>query len=322
MVNSKKLEPLASAVLSPALVCKNGEISIQEVPAPQIGPSDVLIEVQFVGLCRTDMYAMAGQIPTKAGGLIPGHEFSGRAVAVGSEANDHWLGKTVVANPVFACNDCEVCQLGKNHLCADVKMMGVEVDGACRQQIALDLSQVFEVDELDPKEAVFAEPLAATLGILNADIDPDQVGLLLGRGRIAELANRLLLAKGFHRITVADLEQASQLPSSKFDFVVETGVCAETIRQMVRLAKPHGRLVLKSRQHTPFEITLREIVSRQQTLQLVHYGCFEEAVDLLKTGKVSVDDLVGDTFSFPEFRDAIAAAQKSESTKILLANWS
>ena len=102
--------------------------------------------------------------------------------------------------------------------------MGIDVEGACRQVVSVDVRQVYAVGNLDPKEAVFAEPVAATLGIVNANIETDQQGLILGQGRIAELARRVLNAKGFANLSVLNAIEAKRIAASSFDFVVETGV--------------------------------------------------------------------------------------------------
>lgn len=313
---------VVSTTAQQALVCEQGMLSLEAAALAPLGCNELRIEVGFVGLCRTDLYAIGGMIPTKAGKLIPGHEFSGRVVEVGAGVNSQWQGKTVVVNPLFSCGQCLSCDGGEIHLCHDMQMMGVDRNGACQQFVAVDQSQVFDVGEMDAKDSAFAEPLAATLGVLNAPIQPAHNGLLLGTGRIAQLAQRLLLAKGFENITCASLDQARQISSSTFDFVIETGICTETMRQMVRLTKPHGVLILKSRQCDSFELCVREIVSRQQTIHLVHYGVFEEAVELLKSGRVTVSDLVGKVYRFRDIDDALVAASESEETKIFLADWS
>lgn len=307
--------------LKAAVFCRNQSLELIESPIGPIDSTQVLVEVSDVGLCRTDLYAIDGKIPVYDPFFVPGHEFSGKVVAIGSAVSPKWIGRMVAVNPVVPCWHCEDCENQTSHLCCDTKMMGIDVEGACRQVVSVDVRQVYAVGNLDPKEAVFAEPVAATLGIVNANIETDQQGLILGQGRIAELARRVLSAKGFANLSVLNAIEAKRIAASSFDFVVETGVDTSLFCEMVRLAKPRGVLVLKSRQVTPFEVTIRDLVNKQPVIDVVNYGCFEEAVRLLVSREVEVNDLIGPTFAFREVEEAVARANNDEASKIFLNGW-
>ena len=233
-----------------AVIRSNGSLSIERVPSQNVGDGEIAVEVMAVGLCRTDLYAIAGEIQTKSGNLIPGHEFSGRVLAVAENVLTVQVGDRVAVNPVVACGKCCDCSNHNRHLCCNISFMGVDFDGACREQITVRENTAHRLPPNFPfEEAVFAEPIAATLGILNSGIRPSEKGLLLGEGRITQLAARVLRARHFNNVSVSSLSSASQFPAEAFDFVIEAQATTEVFREMMRLVRNRGRLILKSRQH-------------------------------------------------------------------------
>ena len=294
-------------------------LRMERVETPVVGKTQVLIEVRAIGLCRTDFYAISGAIKTKPGALIPGHEFSGVVVQTGDDVHDVSVGHHVVVNPVIPCGKCDDCQKDQAHCCAKTNFMGVDLDGACRDHVVVNASACHQVPEhISFEVAAFAEPVAATTSIFKANISSAEKGLLIGDSRIAKLANRVLQAHGFDQIQSASLEEASQLESDQYDFVIEADVSTKVVQEMVRLIRPRGKLVLKSRQHHPIKWVLREMVLKEPTVQMVNYGRFDQAVDLIVSGRVRVDDLVGRKFPMKQFTTALKYASASEKRKTFL----
>lgn len=302
-----------------AVVCRPDGLKVEDVALSPVGDDELVVEVRALGICRTDLYAIAGEIRTKPGPLIPGHEFAGVVAAVGAAVDRYHVGDRVVIDPVVGCGVCSDCESSLSHLCTQITFMGVDFDGGCRQRVVVPESMVYSVPPAVPLDVVaFAEPVAATLGIFNSGIRPHEKGLLLGSGRITTLAERVLRAKKFGDVTVASLDEAQALPDNAFDFVIETDATTEMFLEMVRLVRGRGRVVLKSRQHLPFEVTLRNIVAKQPIIEVVHYGPFREAVELLITEQVTVDDLIGQRFELDEFATAFQVAAQDEDRKTFL----
>ena len=189
--------------------------------APEPAAGEVLIQVHAVGLCRTDLYVMAGQVPGKPD-VIPGHEFAGVVVGVGSGVRTARVGQRVVVDPLIACGRCQNCEAGHADDCQLTTFLGVDCDGACAELIAIPESAVFPIPAAIPwQAAVFAEPLAATLSVFKADIRAEQRGLIFGESRIAELTLRMLQASGFSSVQLCADDAAGSLPRNYFDFIVE-----------------------------------------------------------------------------------------------------
>lgn len=302
-----------------ALVCHAGQLVLEETRLPPLAATDLRIDVMALGLCRTDLYAISGRIKTSSTCFIPGHEFAGIVTMTGSQVQQFQIGDHVVVNPVRSCEICQDCGAGDSHLCAQTKFMGIDFDGACREQIVAPQHATYKIPrQLSFEAAAFAEPVAATLAVLKTDVRPSQRGLIIGSNRIAELARRVLTAYGFQRLEVAELDEASAMTNDQFDFAIETQATTDVFAEMVRLVRPRGKLILKSRQYRPFEITMREIINKEPQINIVNYGRFTEAVQLLSERTIEVDDLIGRKFALEQFSAAIAHASANTSQKTFL----
>jgi L-iditol 2-dehydrogenase len=179
---SAKLGSLMRALVS------NGEsVDLQtSVAAPQPTANDVVIQVCAVGLCRTDLYAVAGKISAR-NSVIPGHEFAGTDAAVGTDVRTVRVGQRVTVNPLIPCGACIDCVEDRTDDCRAVEFLGVDLDGACAELVAVPESSVLAIpNTLSWHVAAFTEPVAASLAVLKADISPQQHGLIFGDGRIDE----------------------------------------------------------------------------------------------------------------------------------------
>ena len=292
-------------------------VAIENVNRPVPAVGQVIIQVAALGLCRTDLRVISGEIVT-ARPRIPGHEFSGVIHSVASDVLSLKPGDRVVVNPVLPCGECRYCDDQRCDICQQTRFLGVDLDGALAEFVAVPASSVYAIpDSLSYAEAAFSEPMCASLAVLKSGIQPHQRGLILGQNRIAELTRRVLVANQFHDITIlpADLQC---LPQDAFDFAIETVATTETIHALCQSVVPGGRVILKSRQPDPVQITVSKLLPREVTLCAVNYGCFEHAVNLLADRVVKVDDLIGPRFSLNDFASAVDLAERDELRKIFI----
>lgn len=299
-----------------ALVKSASGVSVENLPLPKISaPDEVLIRVSLAGLCRTDMKVAEGRVKSKIP-VVLGHEFSGVVEELGSNVTTLKKGDRVAVMPLFAVNNTAL----KNGLpsYAASTMLGMDHDGAFAEFVAVPAHAVFRLpDSISFMTGAYMEPVAASMAVLNADIHPNQKGLIYGDNRISRLTERVLKAKGFKDITVCG--EDCNLPDNTFDFIVEILATSETLKNMVRMLKPGGLIVLKSRQHVPVEVNINALVMKDIRMQAVSYGSFTESIDFVASGKLKVDDLLGDVYPLEKWREVFAEAHKSESLKIFFA---
>jgi len=108
---------------------QQNEVVVSELSDPEPAPGEVVIEVHASGICGTDLEVLHGNYGTSAFPVVPGHEYAGEIVALGSEVSSFSIGDRVVVDPNFECQECRACQKGWAHLCDDLKAYGVTTHG-------------------------------------------------------------------------------------------------------------------------------------------------------------------------------------------------
>jgi L-iditol 2-dehydrogenase len=299
-----------------ALVKEGSRVALREVPRSVPGREDVLVRVVVAGVCRTDLHVADGRLPGPDP-LVFGHEFSGVVEAAGPEAGNCAPGQRVAVSPIIPCLDCEQCLVGDTINCTRRTMLGVDRDGAFAEYVCVPGRCVHPLPNGASFAAgAYAEPIAAALGVLNAAIHPLHRGLILGRNRFAVLTRRVLECQGFQHLTCADPAEAAALPDHAFDFVIETSLTTETLREMVRVARPRGTLVLKSRRPGLVGLDVNAALRKQLSLRAVLYGPFVQAMGLLAKGTLSLDGLLGPAYPLADYERVFALARRDESAKL------
>ena len=148
-----------------AVLEKIGEITIKEVEKPRPGPGEVLIKLEYVGICGSDVhYFEHGRIGDfiVEEPLILGHECSGVVEELGADVSGLKIGDRVVPEPGYACNKCEYCKSGRYNLCEKMTFMATPpVDGAFCEYIVYPADMTFRLpDNVSLMEGALIEPLA------------------------------------------------------------------------------------------------------------------------------------------------------------------
>src|SRR6202142_1045922 len=136
---------------------------IREVKIPAFGPCEVLVKVKAASICGTDLHIFEwdrwaqGRIHPP---LIPGHEFCGEVVAFGAEVTSVKEGDFVSAEMHVACGKCLLCRTGEAHICQNVKIIGVDADGAFAEYVVIPESNIWKLDPAIPQDyASILDPL-------------------------------------------------------------------------------------------------------------------------------------------------------------------
>lgn len=300
-------------------ILKNAQnVNVATLPVPAADhPDSVVIEVALAGLCRTDVFVAEGRIPCKAPDLVLGHEFAGVVTAAGTAANDLQAGERVTVMPILPCGRCDLCQNGRQISCQHTTMLGIDHHGAFSEFIRVPASSVYRIpDSLSFRHAAYSEPVAAALSVIKSGILPGEKGVIYGNNRFGQLIDRILKAYGFKDVEIFDPVTAKTLPENRYDFAIETLATTETMRDLFRMIRVGGRIVLKSRKHEPVGIVMAEAVRREITLTAVNYGDFNEAIDLMASKRIIVDDLLGDEFKLEDFGRVFERSKTHEERKV------
>lgn len=309
---------------------EGGQIAYRtDLPRPTRRPAEALIRVRLAGVCGTDLELLRGYRPFVG---IPGHEFVGEVVECDAA---EWVGRRVAGEINIACGECEECRAGMPTHCRRRSAIGIfGRDGAFADYLTLPVANLHAVpDEVADEAAVFTEPLAAALEIADqTQVRPSDSVVVLGDGRLGLLAAQTLaltgcrlIAVGRHAHKLAILQQrgietrleAAGLERSA-DIVVEcTGSPAgfETAR---RLARPRGRIVLKSTYAGRADVDLSAVVVDEVTVIGSRCGPFEPALRLLARRLVDVASLVEAVYALQQGPAALARAGERGALKVLL----
>jgi alcohol dehydrogenase len=165
----------------------------------------VLIEVEAVGICGSDMHAYHGHDPRRTPPLILGHELAGRIV------DGPGAGARVTVNPLITCGTCEWCLQGRDNLCVHRTMIGMTRPGGFAQYVTTAARSVVALpDGMSPRVAALTEPAATALHALHlagrALVRPlaECRVLVLGGGAIGLLCTLLLRSRGVRHVQVAE----------------------------------------------------------------------------------------------------------------------
>ncbi len=178
------------------------KIEIIERPKPVLKPGEVLIQVESVGVCGSDIhYYLDGKIGDQiiTPPLVLGHEFSGIVCEVSDKKYEWLLGQRVAVEPGIACGQCDYCKTGHYNVCTDMRFLGGPgCDGALSEYIAVPAEYCFPVPStISAPIASMVEPTAVAIHAVElAGIRPGETALIVGLGSIGLLTAQVLLQSG------------------------------------------------------------------------------------------------------------------------------
>src|SRR3984893_6521517 len=184
---------------------------IRECKITAYGRGDVLVKVKVASICGTDLHIYEwdrwaqGRIHPP---LIPGHEFCGEVVALGDEVTSVKKGDFVSAEMHVACGKCLQCRTGEAHICQNVKIIGVDSNGAFAEYVVIPESNIWKLDPAIPQEyASILDPLGnAVHSVLAGEIAAKTVAIT-GCGPIGLFAIAVARAVGATTIFAIELNE-------------------------------------------------------------------------------------------------------------------
>lgn len=300
-----------------------------DYPRPVPPPGEALVRVRLAGICNTDLEIVRGYMGFRG---VLGHEFVGTV----EEAEDRSLiGQRVVGEINAACGECPTCRAGRPTHCPNRTTLGIwGRNGAFAEYLTLPVRNLHVVpDTISDEEAVFTEPLAAALEILEqVHLRPTDRVVVLGDGKLGLLVAQALaltgcdlLTVGRHREKLAILARRgiptaleSEAEGLTADVVVECTGRPEGFAAARRILRPRGTLILKSTYHGQVEADLTGLVVDEITLVGSRCGPFPPALRLLQRGLVDVRALVSATYPLAQGVEAFARAAEPGVLKVLL----
>jgi 2-desacetyl-2-hydroxyethyl bacteriochlorophyllide A dehydrogenase len=301
-----------------------------DLPNPVPQDSEALIRMRLAGVCSTDLELVRGYYPFTG---VPGHEFVGEVVSSPSDLS--WVGKRVVGEINIACDACAMCQSGLPRHCEQRRTLGIHVwNGVFAEYLVLPLNNLHMVpDNLPDQAAVFTEPLAAALEILEqTHLNPEDNVLVIGAGRLGQLVaqvlqltgcklevlvrhtkpRRLLVKRDIHTII------KQEMVGKKYDVVVEATGSPDGCIMAFNSIRPRGRIILKSTYKGDVQVNFSAVVVDEVTLIGSRCGPFEPALKLLADRQVDPLPLVEAVYPLDKGLAAFEHAALPGMLKVLI----
>jgi len=257
-------------------------IELQQRPQPSAEEHEVVLKIDAVGICGSDMHAYHGHDPRRKPGLVLGHEFAGTIVESRSAA--YAVGARVTGNPLITCGHCEYCIDGRNNLCANRTMVGMTRPGAYAEFMSIPGSSLIALpQDLPPHKAALTEPAATAVHAINRSLPHLNRPLLecrvlvLGGGAIGMLAALLVKHHGARRTLVAEINakrrqtieqhvgvqtidpREAAPEENAFDYVIDAVGSKVTRNTALKSVKPGGVVMHVGLQDWESEIDMRKL---------------------------------------------------------------
>lgn len=319
--------PILASVLALTL---DDAVALREVPSPTPGRSDAVLALRLAGICGTDLELARGYKGYR--GTL-GHEFVADVRQCPSAPQ--WEGRRVVGEINLGCGTCERCTTGLHNHCATRRVLGIlDHPGCFAERFVLPVANLHAVpDSVTDEQAVFTEPLAAAFQIFEqVALTPSTRVVVIGDGKLGLLVVMALRARGIPTTAlgrhadklalVAGLGvrtcTADELPTERFDVVVEATGRREGLALALRLVRPRGTVVLKSTIHGEVELPTAALVVDEIQLVGSRCGPFEVALAAMAEGSVDPRPLIEARYPLAEGEVAFAHASRPGARKVLL----
>jgi threonine dehydrogenase-like Zn-dependent dehydrogenase len=333
-----------------AMRFENNELKLADSAVPR-RDGEALVRMTVAGICSTDIEIARGYADF-SGAL--GHEF----VGVVEESPDRLqIGRRVVGEINVGCGQCDLCRRNDPRHCPDRTALGIRGrDGAFAEYLSLPpRNLLFVPDSVSDRQAVFTEPLAAALEILDqVEIDSSHRVAVVGDGKLGQLISRVIARTGCDLTLIgkhdAKLELAARAGvktaklgaaetdlssddfsprvttkvvstrASRFDFVVEASGSSSGMELALDLIRPRGAIILKSTFRGAAPLDTSRIVVNEISVIGSRCGRIENALRLLESGGVDLEPLISREYELAGAVEAMAEAERPGTLKILLTN--
>jgi (R,R)-butanediol dehydrogenase/meso-butanediol dehydrogenase/diacetyl reductase len=232
-----------------------GDIRIDEIPEPAVRPGTVKVEVEWCGICGTDLheylegpiFAPAADAPHPiTGETVPitlGHEFAGVVHEVGDGVTDIHVGDRVVVEPYIICGRCDACQQGKYNVCQTLGFVGLSgYGGGFSQYVVAERRWIHPLGDLGTDVGALIEPLAVAYHAVRlSGAKPNHAALVFGAGPIGLVTTAALRATGVEQIIVVEPAEVrkAKAPLAGAGYIIDP-TNTDVIAEVMELTKGRG----------------------------------------------------------------------------------
>ncbi len=328
-------------------------LRIEDVAVPSVGPTDVLVRVKATSICGTDLHIYGwdrwSQVRIKPPVTL-GHEFCGVVERVGEEVSAVHAGDFVSAEMHLNCGHCQQCRLGQAHICQNLRIIGIDLDGAFAEFVKIPATNIWKLDAAIPEHyGAILDPLGNAVHTVLAGEIAGHTVLVTGCGPIGLMSIAVARACGSstvfatetneHRRELARkmganfvLNPQTEDPVKKIleatggtgvDVLLEMSGHPAAIQQGFKALRAGGRASLLGipTENVPLDL-VQDVIFKGATVQGIYgrrmYETWVEMTALLKAGRVDLEPLFGERIALENFESAFAKLQSGLAGKILM----
>src|ERR1700723_2183362 len=328
-------------------------LRIESVPVPGVGHGDVLVRVKAASICGTDLH-IYGWDRWSQGRIKPpvtlGHEFCGVVERAGDEVTAVRAGDFVSAEMHVNCGHCRQCRIGEAHVCQNLKIIGIDQDGAFAEFVKIPASNIIKLDPVIPEHyGAILDPLGNAVHTVLAGPIAGMTALVTGCGPIGLMSIAVAKACGSSTVFATEtnasrramaLEMGADVainPAAEdavkkilgetggtgVDALLEMSGNPTAIQQGFAALRAGGRASLLGipTESVPLDL-VNDVIFKGATVQGIYgrrmYGTWVQMTALLKAGRLNLEPLFGERAALEGFEGAFAKLQGGLPGKILL----
>jgi threonine 3-dehydrogenase len=328
-------------------------LQLETVPVPTIGHTDVLVRVKASSICGTDLH-IYGWDRWSQGRIKPpvtlGHEFCGVVERVGEEVTAVKAGDFVSAEMHVNCGHCHQCRLGEAHICQNVRVIGIDQDGAFAEFVRIPATNIWKLDPAIPERyGAILDPLGNAVHTVLAGEITGQTALVTGCGPIGLMSIAVAKACGSSTVFATETNEHRRAMAKELgadvvlnpvaedavrkilaatdgtgvDVLLEMSGNATAIQQGFKSLRAGGRASLLGipAENVPLDL-VNDVIFKGATVQGIYgrrmYQTWVQMTALLKAGRLKLEPLFGERVALEKFEDAFAKLQSGLAGKILM----
>lgn len=329
-----------------------GKIEFRKVNDP--GPlkeNEVLLRIRKIGICGSDIHVYHGEHPATPYPVVQGHEYSATVEAVGEKVTGIMPGMRATARPQIVCGKCGPCRKGQYNVCQELKVEGFQAPGCAQDLFIVDKDKVIAFpDTMTFEQGALIEPAAVGAHSTSrvTDIKGKNV-VVSGAGTIGNLVAQAAKGRGARKVLITDIsdyrldiakrcgiEHTVNVSENSFESAV-TSVFGEegfqvgfdaagvqsSIDVLMKNIEKGGEIVILGVYSEKPVINMHYLMEHELKIigsLMYRHEDYEEAMEMLSSGKISTEPLITRSYPFEQYDEAYKYidSQKGKSMKVMI----
>jgi len=312
---------------------------VEEAAVPEPSASEVLLKIDYIGVCASDMQIYHGKHKFMTFPVILGHEAAATVEKTGAQVTDFAAGDKVTIEPQVFCGECFPCKSGRFNVCEKLSVFGVHRDGCSREYMAIDQKYLHKVpSSMRPELIALVEPFAVGVGSVrrSAKLSGANVAVI-GAGTIGNFTAQAAKALGAGKVIITDISQPKLdwakecgidycvntkdknlkevikdcFGMRRADIIIDCAASPAVFKSILEAARQCSEIIITGNYKEPVEFTV-PLLQRQEISMIGHMMYVREdyriAIDLLAGGKIATEKTITKEFPFAEYEEAFKYA--------------